>query len=80
MTGPALAAAVLAERARWKRNIEAERVTHSGETLQQLVARLEATERPRATSARLSLAPLGDAVIQQLCDDVAALDPWRHYA
>lgn len=80
MTGPALAAAVLAERARWERNIEAERVTHSGETLQQVIARLEATERPRERAPRASLAPLGETAIQQLCDDVAALDPWRQHA
>lgn len=80
MTGLALAAAVLAERARWERNLEAERVTHSGETLRQLVARLEATERPRPARPRVSLAPLGDAVIQQLCDDVAAIDPWSGHA
>ena len=80
MTGPALAAAVLAERARWERNLEAERVTHSGETLRQLVARLEATERPRPARQRAWLAPLGDAAIQQLCDEVAALDPWSGHA
>ncbi|BAU32489.1 hypothetical protein [Microcella alkaliphila] len=76
MTGPALAAAVLAERARWERNLEAERVTHSRETLPQLVARLEATERPRPARPRVSLAPLGDAAIRRLCDDVAELNPW----
>ncbi|RZT59347.1 hypothetical protein EV140_1952 [Microcella alkaliphila] len=80
MTGTALAAAVLAERARWERNLEAERVTHSRETLPELVARLEAAERPRPARPRVSLAPLGDAVIQQLCDDVAALDPWTGHA
>lgn len=80
MTGPALAAAVLAERARWQSNLEAERVTHSGETLRQVVARLEATERPRPPAPSLSLAPLGDAAIRQLCDDVAAINPWSPHA